>query len=531
MTMPKNPTEPNPIQESNIPQIPAAVDPVALRSKGLVLVMIRLTLAMEGISPELDPLVKALRNRLRQGALDADGVAALDQLSNDLLRTRQQMLQARPDAPPWEQAVCRSFVTLLELAPEKSAEFLTICARLVDQPRAVRLEALRQFFFSTLDAHPASTQVSRTEKTEVPGFFTRFFARSQATQALPANMNTAVLALLQGIPWPEVWKQNLEQFCRRLQESQRDDEWKQILESLGELITQVVSTIEHEVHDTEEFLTHLFSHIQMLAGFFVDVREDSLESLKSSLDLNQFFLAEAGHIASSFVKQADPQQVQRTIAGRLDAIRRKLVTHVDAARERMNRAEARKQELQQQLEKVETEASDLRRQIVQVRQQALRDALTGLPNRLAYQERLDQEFKRWSRFKESLVVIVWDVDDFKSVNDRFGHHVGDKALRAIAEVLWKRLRQTDFMARYGGEEFVALLVGSDLAQAQEVAGDMRKAVEETRFYTDERRIPLTISCGISQFIEGDTPEQVFARADQALYQAKRSGKNRCVTAS
>ncbi|CAK0777698.1 hypothetical protein CCP4SC76_6460001 [Gammaproteobacteria bacterium] len=92
------------------------------------------------------------------------------------------------------------------------------------------------------------------------------------------------------------------------------------------------------------------------------------------------------------------------------------------------------------------------------------------------------------------------------------------------------MRQTDFLARYGGEEFVALLVGSDLTQAQEVATEMRRAIEETHFYSDNRQVPLTISCGISQFGDGDTPEKVFNRADQALYQAKRGGKNRCVTA-
>jgi diguanylate cyclase len=124
-------------------------------------------------------------------------------------------------------------------------------------------------------------------------------------------------------------------------------------------------------------------------------------------------------------------------------------------------------------------------------------------------------------------LLVWDVDDFKSINDRFGHQAGDKALRVIAQSLKARLRETDFIARFGGEEFVCLLCGAEGMEALRVAEDMRRSVESNAFHSQGRPVSVTISCGLATFRQGDTLDDVFSRADLALYQAKKSGKNRC----
>jgi diguanylate cyclase len=158
---------------------------------------------------------------------------------------------------------------------------------------------------------------------------------------------------------------------------------------------------------------------------------------------------------------------------------------------------------------------------------ALLDAVTGLPNRLAYEERMELELARWKRFDSPLTMLVWDVDDFKKINDRYGHQAGDKALRVIAQSLKARLRETDFIARFGGEEFVCLLCGAEGEEALSVAEEMRQSVESNGFHSQGKPVVVTISCGLTSFRKGDGVEQVFSRADKALYQAKRSGKNRC----
>lgn len=157
-----------------------------------------------------------------------------------------------------------------------------------------------------------------------------------------------------------------------------------------------------------------------------------------------------------------------------------------------------------------------------------RDPLTGVFNRLAYEEQLQQEFHRWSRFGNPLAFLIWDIDNFKQINDQYGHAVGDEVLRSIARQLIARIRKTDFVARYGGEEFIMLLPGADAQAALRLANQIRINIAETGFQNGEINLPVTISCGLSSFEPGDSPQSVFRRADQALYRAKQAGRNCCL---
>ena len=184
-------------------------------------------------------------------------------------------------------------------------------------------------------------------------------------------------------------------------------------------------------------------------------------------------------------------------------------------------------DLQNQIIELHQEKEALNRIIAEKSVMMRRDPLTGIANRLAYEEQLQQEFLRWKRFGNPLTLLIWDIDRFKQINDRHGHAVGDLALRSIARQLAARLRITDFIARYGGEEFVMLLPGADVKAALQLADEIRSQIAETGFSVGENQFPVTISCGLAHFETGDAPQDVFDRADQALYQAKRQGRNCC----
>ncbi|MDZ7621024.1 MAG: diguanylate cyclase [Candidatus Competibacteraceae bacterium] len=186
------------------------------------------------------------------------------------------------------------------------------------------------------------------------------------------------------------------------------------------------------------------------------------------------------------------------------------------------------EDLQRQVLELNEEKERLRRILQEKNATLLRDPLTGVGNRLAYQERLQQEFQRWRRFGAPLSFLVWDIDHFKRINDEHGHAVGDAVLRCIAQQLASRLRSTDFVARYGGEEFVTLLPGADLQAAWQVADEIRSRIAQAGFEHAGVRLPITISCGVAGFAPGDSPQTVFQRADQALYRAKQVGRNQCV---
>ena len=156
--------------------------------------------------------------------------------------------------------------------------------------------------------------------------------------------------------------------------------------------------------------------------------------------------------------------------------------------------------------------------------------MTGLPNRAAWNERAALEVARWQRYGGELQVAVLDVDLFKRINDNYGHLAGDRVLKIIAQELAKRLRKTDFIARFGGEEFVVLLPATPLDGAEQLLETLRTAIEACPFHFKGERLIITLSGGLASFASGDTLEAVFERADQALYQAKGSGRNRIICA-
>ena len=129
-----------------------------------------------------------------------------------------------------------------------------------------------------------------------------------------------------------------------------------------------------------------------------------------------------------------------------------------------------------------------------------------------------------------LAMLLWDIDSFKGINDRYGHRAGDRVLQSVAACFTAALRPADFVARIGGEEFAVLLSGVTLAEAVIAANQVRTAVAGLRFHFRGTPVRVTVSCGITELHHGDASEQAFDRADAALYSAKNAGRNVCVAA-
>ena len=159
-----------------------------------------------------------------------------------------------------------------------------------------------------------------------------------------------------------------------------------------------------------------------------------------------------------------------------------------------------------------------------VLQYATLDALTNLNNRRQFEIRLKQEIATTKRQKTPLCAMMIDIDFFKKVNDTYGHASGDEVLRTAASVIKAQLRESDIPARYGGEEFAVLLPYTHIEEAVIVGERLRKAVEETPIFI------VTISMGLAEFGQEENGEELFKRADSALYEAKESGRNRvCIS--
>jgi two-component system, cell cycle response regulator len=162
---------------------------------------------------------------------------------------------------------------------------------------------------------------------------------------------------------------------------------------------------------------------------------------------------------------------------------------------------------------------------------AVEDEMTGLPNYRAFQRRLSEEWQRALRYRKPLSLVMFDLDDFKKLNDTYGHRVGDGALREFGILVQGGARATDLAARYGGEEFAMILPETVGSMAARVAERIRAAVQEYLFVPENGPVRLTVSAGVATYPshrDVDSADNLVRAADRALYRAKDRGKNRVV---
>lgn len=157
------------------------------------------------------------------------------------------------------------------------------------------------------------------------------------------------------------------------------------------------------------------------------------------------------------------------------------------------------------------------------------DPLTGLYNRRSFQELLERYHKLSKRNSQALSLVFLDIDNFKEINDKYGHYTGDKVLQRFAELLRTHLRETDLIARWGGEEFLIALSDTELEYAHNVAEKVRTIVTEDFILHQLLGVKSTASFGVTEFKMDETMEDVIARADKAMYKAKHTGKNKVLS--
>ena len=157
------------------------------------------------------------------------------------------------------------------------------------------------------------------------------------------------------------------------------------------------------------------------------------------------------------------------------------------------------------------------------------DELTGLSNRRCFDNEFNKEFLRAKRYKNKLTLVMFDIDHFKNVNDTYGHQCGDYILKQVSKAALQTFRQTDTVYRVGGEEFMVILTETDINQCLIPLERFRKTVETLYLEFNEQNLNITVSIGACQYFpEIDTKEELIKKTDEALYNAKNSGRNKTV---
>ena len=190
------------------------------------------------------------------------------------------------------------------------------------------------------------------------------------------------------------------------------------------------------------------------------------------------------------------------------------------------------QELENKLQNTSAEVHELRRSLDEVKREARSDSLTGLMNRRTFDYQLDRALSDAESDGQPVSLVMFDIDHFKSFNDKFGHLLGDQVIRAVALATQACVQNSGTCARYGGEEFAVILPKITVREAKILAEDMRVAVEQKSVKnkrTNESLGNITISLGVAEHILGEDAPALIERADQALYKAKAAGRNCVIT--
>lgn len=540
---------------------------------------VRVSLAADGQDLALDEKLAELRTELRSNRdiLELEPqiadleqlVVALDERRNDELETLEELIGGsleqflEMDLPRKKKSVIKKYQKALPKMLEGSGnhmdlwkQYSEIQTLLAEHIYEIENQEEKKGFFERLFSADGKKDPAAQEEQQADAYRYASPDDAEQEQALSSQANQAVESAMQGdkpaleTPSDEKQREQLRQriasvlsgllqqidlpdenierrdaLVKRIEDEFEWDELPEILEEAAELVTTTRAKAQQEF---EGFLLALHERLRDIQEFLQAARKGEEESQLNQQKLDSDVRNELKEIRHTVESHEDMGRIKSDIESMVNRI----VIVVDefhrAEKERRDEVYERIERLGKRMEMMESEASELKDSLEATRIQAMKDALTDLPNRQAYDEHIEREYSRWKRRAYPLSIAICDVDHFKKINDNLGHLRGDKVLKLVARELSKRVRSEDFVARYGGEEFVIVMPDTDEPSAVAAVEKVRACIEACPFNFNNERIPVTASFGVTSFYEGDTIESSFERADKALYKAKADGRNRVV---
>ncbi len=467
--------------------------------------IVRLTIATTGLDPLLDPHLLGIRDQLKNGINS-------HALKDELEKFTTSVAQIK-HTPHQDRSVETGLLFDFLLQQYNTETHQSSLKRLKEKAETVKFETPNQLFIAILEAiEPNDLSAPNVIANHIDiGIVSR-----------------QMLLLLEGIEIPSIFDQQAQIAKQLLSASnQSTTDFEIILDKSFKLLLKIKQHNQTEQQDIDKFLSHITEQLAALDVSVMGASTAAIESAenRSRLDQSVSEQMEQLQLSSSTATKLEP--LKGIINNRLATIAKEIQEHSQKEAIQREKTQQQLDDLVDKIKNMESESCDLKSKLKIANTQALRDTLTGLPNRNAYNERLETELARWKRYHSPLSLIIWDIDHFKNINDSYGHKAGDKVLLLIAKQLSDHSRATDFISRFGGEEFTMLLPNTDSQSALVLANQLRQTIEKTGFNASGVSVAITISCGITEFILSDTDEIAFERADQALYQAKEQGRNRC----
>jgi diguanylate cyclase len=350
------------------------------------------------------------------------------------------------------------------------------------------------------------------------------------TFAADTHTRLAIKSLLDQLPMGDGGTSIAPALIAELATAKNDAAVASILTRAADLIHGRSERLARERVQSAAILGEVTQRLGEMAGYLSDANHANRSRFEDTQSYNDTVMLQVRALSDEVGSASELGVLQALVNARLERV----AEHVGnfRAREavRLLEVNGSAERMRSRIAELEREATELHSKLDSEKQSARVDALTGIANRKSFEERIAQDIARKPSAAPPVVMLLWDLDNFKVINDSYGHRAGDLVLRSVAACFLAAVRGNDFVARIGGEEFVMLLGGTKIAQALLIANQVRTAVEALRFHFRGTPVRVTVSCGLAELKERDGAATVFDRADSALYRAKQGGKNLCVAA-
>lgn len=465
--------------------------------------VVRLTIAARGEDEKLNVVLQQIKSTVKN---DIDLERLEGHLDGLLMQINQDSQGAdRPEAIDREEVL--AFVDSVRAT-------LQLGSGAKEADPGARLDELKQDIAAQFE--PA--QHADAERVEAPA----------GEEEAAADVSRILIELLDRINLPEETGQQHQAVCRRLEAVPGDtDEWKSVIEDMSALVNQSIHMLQDEKKELQSFIKKITDQLAEIEKYVWQSRQERIETANESSKLKDSVDNNVDAIRQSVGSTDDISQLKNDVQGHLSEIRKSVEEHQLAEIEREEMSKQGYAHIISELARTQKETLMLKEQLQESQRKMLRDPLTGIPNRLAYEERIGLEVNRFKRNKTPMCLAMWDIDHFKNVNDTYGHDAGDRVLKLLSKIITTRVRKVDMFARIGGEEFVLLMPETSIDDALNLNDQLRKSLENSGFNYKGAPCPITASVGIAAIDEHDTPEQLLNKADKALYRSKREGRNRC----
>ncbi|WLH30210.1 diguanylate cyclase [Pseudomonas canadensis] len=426
--------------------------------------------------------------------------------------------EAPPQAAPIETPVARvePEAQVEEPAPESAL------AAFIEMPE-VQVEAPDETVIGSLSLPPVlEVEEPDPDELQADGAYALPDSPEPSYSSVAKHIEDTLLGLLEELSLPERHRPQAEAMRERLAHGLN---WYELLPILDDLAVLMLAITDSGQHEFEAYLKQLNERLEAFQGHLQVASDGHADSRSAARELDTQIREQVDGLQSSVQEAADLDSLKHVLESHLEGLLGTMDEHQQQRDQREQETAARLKGLAERVANMEQEAQGYREHLEVQRQKALIDPLTGLPNRAAWSERLDQEVNTWHQRGNNLSLAMLDLDHFKRINDGYGHLAGDKVLKIIANVLRKRLRPSDFIARFGGEEFVLLMPNSSLSDALAAGEVLRAAIEACPFHFKGEPVTITVSMGVAQFQPGERSDLALKRADEALYRAKAAGRN------